>query len=73
MIQLISHEEFGALRLAGFVPAESDISEPADWEYMSYLWVRASIVGRIGLPLRGGMGAGEIHALLGSPSGAFSF
>jgi hypothetical protein len=39
---MISHDHFGALRLAQFLP-EAEIEELRDWEFMEHLWVGEAI------------------------------
>lgn len=42
-MELISHEEFGRLRLSQFVQDASTTDELEDWEYMDCLWVGEAI------------------------------
>ena len=39
---MISHDRFGALRLAHFLP-DTQIAELSDWEFMEHLWVGEAI------------------------------
>ena len=102
---MISHERFGKLRLAQFVP-KAELSALSDWRFMDRTWLGEalgfsewlrlqsdpdvlrslsidfsefptaaadSVLEALELPIRPGMSAAELRAVLGSPVGELRF
>jgi hypothetical protein len=42
-MELISHDQFGRLRLADFAPDGTKVIELEDWEYLNRLWIGEAI------------------------------
>lgn len=42
-MELITHQQFGRLRLTDFAPATAEIFELEDWEYLDQMWIGEAI------------------------------